>query len=364
MKYLLIIILFLFSIQFSLAQDKPDGPHKEFYDSGELKKEGQYKNNKRIGEWKRYYKNGQVSRIYSYNDGKFNKEEISYFENGIVSRKTKKEDGVYVRIGFYESGNIKYKWQDKSGYFKSYYENGSIEIEAKHKNYDPVGEWKRYFKNGKVEWLVNYKDGVRDGIYKNFYKNGNLKLEGKNKNDKKEGEEKRYLPNMILEWEGDYNKDRLHNTWTKYDANGKKVEKIKFYYGAATNSKTDTKLLITEVPDGVLERVAIYPGCENSKGNSGKKKCMNKKVNEIIKANFNTNSAANIGLSGIQRIFVTFKVDKTGEIIDIKAKAPHPKLIKEAIRVINLLPKLKPGKQSGKTVIMPFSVPIIFQVKK
>ena len=38
-------------------------------------------------------------------------------------------------------------------------------------------------------------------------------------------------------------------------------------------------------------------------------------------------------------------------------------LEKEAQRVINLLPKMKPGKQRGKAVIVPYSLPIIFQVQ-
>ena len=58
-----------------------------------------------------------------------------------------------------------------------------------------------------------------------------------------------------------------------------------------------------------------------------------------------------------------FKIDKEGNIIDIKARAKHPNLEKEAIRVISLLPKLiKPGYQRGKPVIVPYSLPIIFNV--
>ena len=37
-----------------------------------------------------------------------------------------------------------------------------------------------------------------------------------------------------------------------------------------------------------------------------------------------------------------FKIDESGNIIDIRTKAPHPKLDKEAQRIIKLLPKMKP----------------------
>ena len=73
--------------------------------------------------------------------------------------------------------------------------------------------------------------------------------------------------------------------------------------------------------------------------------------------------AGDLGLSGRQRISVIFKIDKTGSVTGVRARAPHPRLEKEAQRVINLLPKMKPGKQRGKAVIVPYSLPIIFQVQ-
>ena len=58
-----------------------------------------------------------------------------------------------------------------------------------------------------------------------------------------------------------------------------------------------------------------------------------------------------------------FKIDKRGNVTSVRARAPHPRLEKEAVRVIKLLPKFEPGKQRGKAVIVPYSLPIIFQVQ-
>ena len=119
-----------------------------------------------------------------------------------------------------------------------------------------------------------------------------------------------------------------------------------------------------EVPFSVIENVAVFPGCEKEKGNAAKKACMNEKVNKFIGKKFNTELASDLGLpSGKQRIFVQFKVDKTGKITSILARGPHPGLEKEAKRVIGLLPKMQPGKQRGKAVVMPFSIPIVFSVQ-
>lgn len=119
-----------------------------------------------------------------------------------------------------------------------------------------------------------------------------------------------------------------------------------------------------EVPFHVIENVAVFPGCERKKGNAAKKDCMNEKVNKYISKKFNTDLASDLGLPpGRKRIFVQFKVDKNGNVTNIVARGPHPGLEKEAKRVIGQLPKMKPGKQRGKAVVMPFSIPIVFQVQ-
>jgi len=117
-----------------------------------------------------------------------------------------------------------------------------------------------------------------------------------------------------------------------------------------------------EVPFAVIENVPVYPGCE--KGNNAKKKaCMSEKISKFVQKKFNTELAGELGLSGRQRINVIFKIDKKGNITGVRSRAPHPRLEKEAARVINMLPKMKPGKQRGKAVIVPYSLPIVFQVQ-
>jgi len=90
---------------------------------------------------------------------------------------------------------------------------------------------------------------------------------------------------------------------------------------------------------------------------------MSKKISKFVQKKFNTELASDLGLSGRQKISVIFKIDKNGNITGVRSRAPHPRLEKEAARVINSLPKMKPGKQRGKAVIVPYSLPIIFQVQ-
>ncbi|HMQ44146.1 energy transducer TonB [Mariniflexile maritimum] len=118
-----------------------------------------------------------------------------------------------------------------------------------------------------------------------------------------------------------------------------------------------------EVPFAVIENVPVFPGCESG-NNDAKKACMSQKIQDFVNKKFNTELASELGLSGRQRINVIFKIDKTGAVTGIRARAPHPGLEKEAERVINMLPKMQPGKQRGKPVTVPYSLPIVFVVQE
>ena len=118
-----------------------------------------------------------------------------------------------------------------------------------------------------------------------------------------------------------------------------------------------------EVPFSVIENVPEYPGCEKG-SNTEKRKCMSAKIAKFVQRKFNTDLAGDLGLSGKQRINVIFKIDKNGNVTGVRSRAPHPRLEKEAARVINLLPKMKPGRQRGKAVVVPYSLPITFKVQE
>ncbi|WP_405222449.1 energy transducer TonB [Dokdonia sp. Asnod1-B02] len=120
---------------------------------------------------------------------------------------------------------------------------------------------------------------------------------------------------------------------------------------------------IADVPFAVIENVPIFPGCESMTNNNDRKNCMSEKVSKLVNKKFNTELGSDLGLSGINRIFVSFKIDKTGRIVNIRSRAPHPRLASEAERVIKLLPKMTPGKQRGKPVGVLYSLPITFKVE-
>ncbi|MEQ3663602.1 hypothetical protein [Olleya sp.] len=116
-----------------------------------------------------------------------------------------------------------------------------------------------------------------------------------------------------------------------------------------------------EVPIQYVEEVPVFPGCENGT-NTAKKQCFDQALSKLISKNFNASIAEDLKLSGKHKILTSFKIDKEGEVVDIQASAAHTLLAKEAIRVLKLIPKLKPGKLRDYTVIVPYSLPINFNV--
>ena len=116
-----------------------------------------------------------------------------------------------------------------------------------------------------------------------------------------------------------------------------------------------------DVAFAVIEDVPVYPGCTGTK--QQKKDCLNKKMQKHVQRKFNAELAGELGLSGKQKIYVQFKITKTGGIQIMGARAPHKKLEKEAKRVVNLLPKMEPGKQRGRPVNVTYMLPISFNVE-
>ena len=89
---------------------------------------------------------------------------------------------------------------------------------------------------------------------------------------------------------------------------------------------------------------------------------MSEQVDKFVKRKFDQDLGGELGLSGIQRIYVAFKIDTNGNVVNVRARAPHPRLAKEAEDVVKQLPKMIPGKQRGKAVGVLYSLPIVFQV--
>ena len=116
-----------------------------------------------------------------------------------------------------------------------------------------------------------------------------------------------------------------------------------------------------DVPFAVIEDVPIFPGCERVK-KSERRNCFQEKMNKHIRKNFRyPEIAQEMGIQG--RVYVNFIIAKDGKITNIRMRGPDKNLENEAQRIIAKLPSMTPGKQRGRPVRVPFSIPITFRLQ-
>ena len=116
-----------------------------------------------------------------------------------------------------------------------------------------------------------------------------------------------------------------------------------------------------DVPFAVIEDVPIFPGCEKV-SKSERRNCFQEQMNKHIRKNFRyPEIAQEMGIQG--RVYVNFIISKDGSISNIRMRGPDKNLEKEAQRIISKLPNMTPGKQRGRAVRVPFSIPITFRLQ-
>ena len=99
----------------------------------------------------------------------------------------------------------------------------------------------------------------------------------------------------------------------------------------------------------VVERMPCFPGGDQ-------------KMQDFIEKNLHyPKECAEKGLQG--RVIVDFVVERNGTLTDIRVvKSVNPALDKEALRIVKLMPKWIPGRQSYKEVRVKYIIPITFQL--
>ena len=177
--------------------NKQQGEWKSFYESGKLKRTGNYVTSRKQGEWKEYYESGELKSTVDYNYGRVS-DIKAYNETGelIVFDRKKliktfhdngqlKMEGVYADIDSLEFLLGKVIWQGNGGYYVGVtFEGGYFDDEKKMQitgieAYRKVTEkpikddkWTYYYESGKIEkeesYNVNFLNKVINYSEKGF----------------------------------------------------------------------------------------------------------------------------------------------------------------------------------------------------
>ncbi|MBI4648948.1 MAG: energy transducer TonB [Bacteroidia bacterium] len=114
--------------------------------------------------------------------------------------------------------------------------------------------------------------------------------------------------------------------------------------------QTDEEIVEEEaLPFAIIEEKPSFPG-----GDDALKKFLIMNTQYPILARDNN-------IQG--KVLVCFVIEKDGSVTDVKiVKGVDPLLDLEALRVVKMMPKWKPGKQRGKPVRVQYQIPLNFKI--
>lgn len=165
---------------------------KFYYQTGDLKEEGGYKDGRRHGKWTYYFINGNVEQ-----QGRFSKDKpdgywVWYHDNGEVWREEEYvrglRDGAFVEKD--DEGNVIAKGEFIEGFKEGpwVYEIGDIRQQGSYFDGERHGEWIHFFTaSDNVRFKGEYINGMRESRHTWYYDNGQVEIRGKYVANKKNG---------------------------------------------------------------------------------------------------------------------------------------------------------------------------------
>lgn len=117
-----------------------------------------------------------------------------------------------------------------------------------------------------------------------------------------------------------------------------------------TDSKSNVKESVSDPSFIVVEQMPEFPGGEEA-------------LYQFLGSNLSyPDTAKEQNITG--KVIVSFVVEKDGRITNAKViKDIGGGCGEEALRVVNKMPRWKPGKQKGKPVRVQFSLPFVFNLE-
>ena len=210
-RYCLLLATLLFAITV-MAQDfnqtdskgRRQGPWRDFYPSGQLRYEGQFKNDKCKGTFRYYDEQGNLKATNEFDKS-----------GEKALNKTYAANGRMIATGYYVN-------QKKNGVWK-YYDavSGQLRLAEDNEN-GKVHGWSRLYNpnNGTLAEETQYVNGLPEGQCHKFSDTGVLLMECQYHNGVLDGPSKSYYPSTALKEEGQYAKGEKAGTWKTYNEDG------------------------------------------------------------------------------------------------------------------------------------------------
>ncbi len=226
-------------------QDKKDSISLFYYPTGQVHKKIPFENGKEEGQGFVYREDGTIIELRTYRSGVL-------VRNQFINKLDElgRKEGRYIE--FYPDGTMKwegyFKQDLKHGYFKYYFEDGTLKTTERYENgvliEDPKASKIRllstFDENGNKTAEGTYRNGIKDGIHRVFndsgqvvqsflYSMGTKIAEGVyDEEGRRQGFWKEFYPDGTLMSEGKYENDEKVGTWKYYFEDGR-LEQIGAY---------------------------------------------------------------------------------------------------------------------------------------
>ncbi len=347
-----------------------------------------FENGLREGKIVTNYGNGKPEIIANYNQGKLHGAYSTYNRKGIEITKSNFNEGKYDGMSEtrYANGKLKnvlnYKNDSLNGIQKVYYSNGQLMLEVKFEMGKPMQVLKAltstgvlnedveledgngniivYFDDDKPLYELNIKNGELEGKQRRFFNNGDIDFEEEFTAGTANGNVVDYDNNGTIIKKGEVKNGYKLGLWTEYDydkkANIEKTYQIKDsakYYDNVSYKNTISLYYPSSVFT-VVEDMPQYPG--------GMPALADFLRRNVVYPEMERNN----DIQGVS--YVQFVVNKRGFIEDVRIypgteNKATPNMHAEGIRVIELMPRWKPGFQRGQPVKVSYSIPIRYKLR-
>lgn len=208
-----LLILFNISVLAQNDYNKTDdlgrrqGKWVDYHDNGQMRYEGEFKNNEPIGEFLYYSEEGKLTAkmLYEKRKGKEMTPQIStcemYSDNGNIIARGRYSDRKKHEMWEY------YSETDGTLILKENYDNGVLT--GKSTVFSPITH--------NMTEETEYLNGIKNGICNKYYDNGRPMVKMSYKDDKLDGSYVSYYPNGVPKEEGTFKEGMKVGEWKTYD---------------------------------------------------------------------------------------------------------------------------------------------------
>ncbi len=223
------------------------GPWRAFHENGKLRYQGQFEDDKAVGEFHYYFEDGNLQSTLNYDSKNPSKSKaIHYYQTG-----EKMAEGEYID-------------QKKSGEWRTYGAGGVLVEESSYINGQRFGEWRLFYPNGKLLSEVYMERDLEQGVKKEYYPEGELKKEEAYTDGFRQGGTYIYSETADTLVKGEFVKDVRHGKWYYYKDNNTIDKVLEYKKGQLMNPEVIEDMFTT--PDEYKQNVKDELDFEDLKG--------------------------------------------------------------------------------------------------